>query len=201
VKRAGRDGDPAGGAANPERASRLIKRTDVARAPVSLRDAGESRNRQPVKGSIELPQPTALARRAARRAPGREPDFAIWGRLTPAQRRQSKWRAEATEWQREAVMKAEFIAALVGLDRPEGLSFSVDEAVLSAAGELIRALRSSVDPHSVEAGRTPLLGWGTFAPMPDIKEMPVTTGLFAPADDEETPPASARAGSTPRGVA
>jgi hypothetical protein len=183
VKRAGRDGDPAGGAANPERASRLIKRTDVAQAPISLRDAGgENRSRQPVKGSGELPVPTALVRQAARAGAvadgqdtggrgGREPDFATWRRLTAAQRSQSKWRERASKWQRAAAAKAGLLAALAGHDRPQRLSFSVDEARRllgsepDAAAPLIGALRPSVDPQ----------------------ELPVTSGLFLSTDDEETP--------------
>jgi hypothetical protein len=148
--------------------ARLVKRTEV-RATSS--SGGDNRSRQPVTGGLEVPQPAALARQAARRAPSREPDLATWQRLTPAQRRQPKWRALAGEWQRAAAVKAGLLTALAGRARPQGLSLSVDEAR--------RLLGAEPDAAA------PLIG----ALLPGADRLPVTTGLFAPrTDDAETPP-------------
>jgi hypothetical protein len=184
VKRGGRESLPLAGTGGAGQSSaRLVKRHEV-RAAASA--DGQTRSRQPVTGSLELPVPTALVRQAAHRdtaggpgppvdgmpgrdgGGGREADLATWERLTPAQRRQPKWRVRASEWQRAAAAKAELVAALAGHDRPPKVSFSLDQArrllgsAPDAAAPLIGALRS--------------------------REVPVMTGLFvARTDDAETP--------------
>jgi hypothetical protein len=123
-----------------------------------------------MKRDSGLPVPTALLRQAARQAraaadaPGRgrrEPDLEKWARLTPAQRRQPKWRGVAAQWVRAASGKAGTIALLAGQPRLDGLDLSVEEARRLLGGEpdsldpVIRAMRQSVDLAELPSGLFP----------------------------------------------